>query len=54
MLPIEDTTAYLPTGVEAEEVNMIRPGDTLITGSADQTARSWSFDTGGCLKVSRE
>ena len=30
----------------------INPGDTLITGSADCTARSWSFDTGGCLKVS--
>ena len=29
----------------------INPGDLLITGSADHTARSWSFDTGGCLKV---
>ncbi len=30
---------------------VINPGDMLITGSADHTARSWSFDTGGCLKV---
>ncbi len=29
----------------------INPGDTLITGSADCTARAWSFDTGNCLKV---
>jgi WD40 repeat protein len=29
----------------------INPGDLLISGSADHTARSWSFDTGGCLKV---
>ena len=27
------------------------PGDTIISGSADQTARSWSCDTGTCLKV---
>ncbi|XP_076351524.1 uncharacterized protein LOC143247398 [Tachypleus tridentatus] len=26
-------------------------GDILITGSADCTARSWSFDTGTCLQV---
>lgn len=31
----------------------INPGDILITGSADSTARSWSFDTGGCLKVTK-
>ena len=31
----------------------INPGDTLISGSADCCARSWSFDTGGCLKVSK-
>ena len=29
----------------------INPGDILISGSADHNARSWSFDTGGCLKV---
>ncbi|KAK7069086.1 WD repeat-containing protein 86 [Halocaridina rubra] len=29
----------------------INPGDLVITGSNDGTARSWSFDTGGCLKV---
>jgi WD40 repeat protein len=29
----------------------INPGDTIISGSADMTARSWSFDTGSCLKV---
>ena len=30
---------------------IINPGDVLISGSADATARSWSFDTGGCLKI---
>lgn len=30
---------------------IINPGDLLISGSADHTARSWSFDTGGCLKL---
>jgi WD40 repeat protein len=29
----------------------INPGDILLTGSADTCARSWSFDTGNCLKV---
>lgn len=28
--------------------------DILITGSADFTARTWSFETGKCLKVFRE
>merc|ERR1712106_1242973 len=31
----------------------IRPGDVLISGSADMTARSWSFESGGCLKQFR-
>jgi WD40 repeat protein len=31
----------------------IRPGDVLLTGSADMTARSWSFESGGCLKQFR-
>ena len=30
---------------------VINPGDLLISGSADSTARSWSFDTGSCLKI---
>lgn len=34
-----------------EEGPIINPGDILISGSADSTARSWSFDTGGCLKI---
>jgi WD40 repeat protein len=29
----------------------INPGDMLITGSADCSARSWSVDTAGCMKV---
>ena len=31
----------------------IRPGDILLTGSADNTARSWSFESAGCLKQFR-
>lgn len=30
----------------------INPTDLVITGSFDNTARSWSFDTGMCLRVS--
>ena len=28
-------------------------GDILLTGSADNTARSWSFESAGCLKQFR-
>ncbi|XP_069974673.1 WD repeat-containing protein 86-like [Penaeus vannamei] len=35
---------------DSEGIN-INPGDLIITGSADATARSWSFDTGNCLKI---
>ena len=45
-LPAEATV-----GAEVTARAEIHPEDMLITGSADQTARSWSFDTGGCLKV---
>lgn len=44
-IPAEDTG-----GLDEEGMN-INPGDLLITGSADSTAKSWSFDTGGCLKT---
>ena len=37
--------------LQNEEGPVINPGDVLISGSADSTARSWSFDTGGCLKI---
>ena len=45
-IPAEETV-----GVEVTTKQEIHPGDILITGSADQTARSWSFETAGCLKV---
>ena len=45
-IPAEETV-----GVEVTTKGKIHPGDILITGSADQTARSWSLETGGCLKV---
>ena len=35
---------------EEAEGPTIRPGDLLLTGSADMTARSWSFESAGCLK----
>ena len=38
-------------GVESTTKREMHPGDILITGSADRTARSWSFETGGCLQV---
>ena len=44
-IPAEDS------GTLDEEGLNIHPGDLLITGSSDATARAWSFDTGGCLKV---
>ena len=31
----------------------LTPGDILLTGSADNTARSWSFESAGCLKQFR-
>uniref|UniRef100_A0A6A7FN43 WD repeat-containing protein 86-like isoform X1 n=1 Tax=Hirondellea gigas TaxID=1518452 RepID=A0A6A7FN43_9CRUS len=34
-----------------EDTIVINPLDMVITGSADNTAKSWSFDTGGCLKT---
>lgn len=40
------------TGGLNEEGMHINPGDLIITGSADHTARSWSLDAGYCLKVS--
>ena len=46
-IPAEESYC-LPTDTEGPVIN---PGDVLISGSADSTARSWSFDTGGCLKI---
>ncbi|XP_050730615.1 WD repeat-containing protein 86-like [Eriocheir sinensis] len=39
------------TGITDEDGLHINPGDTLITGSTDTTARSWSLDMDICLKV---
>ncbi len=30
---------------------VMNPGDVLISGSADTTARSWAMDTAVCLKI---
>jgi WD40 repeat protein len=46
-IPAEESLVLL----SQEDGPVINPGDLLISGSADATARSWSFDTGGCLKV---
>lgn len=45
-IPAEESYAF-----SNEDGPVINPGDLLISGSADQTARSWSFDTGSCLKI---
>lgn len=43
---------YIPAeDFDPDDGATINPGDTLITGSADHTARSWSFESGGCLKI---
>ena len=34
-----------------DEDEGINPKDIVITGSADHTAKIWSFDTGGCVKT---
>ncbi|XP_064089911.1 WD repeat-containing protein 86-like [Macrobrachium nipponense] len=44
-IPAENTD-----GLDEDGMN-INPGDIIITGSNDTQARSWSFDTGGCLRV---
>lgn len=44
-IPAENTD-----GLDEEGMN-INPGDLLLTGSNDSTVRSWSFDTGGCLRT---
>ena len=49
--PLVFIPAEATVGAEVTARGEIHPEDMLITGSADQTARSWSFETGGCLKV---
>jgi WD40 repeat protein len=34
-----------------DDVDELNPSDKFITSSADCTARSWSIETGACLKV---
>ncbi|CAG0912333.1 unnamed protein product [Notodromas monacha] len=48
VLPI----VFIP-GENESDVNDegINPGDVVITASVDGTARSWSFETAGCLKI---
>ena len=49
---------YIPSETELpaddsddEDTIVINPLDIVITGSADNTAKSWSFDSGSCLKT---
>ena len=48
---------FIPSADELDDTEgegpSIRPGDILLTGSADNTARSWSFESAGCLKQFR-
>merc|ERR1719283_340615 len=49
---------FIPSADDYEEEDdsdgpSIRAGDVLMTGSADMTARSWSFESAGCLKQFR-
>ena len=48
---------FIPSADELDEDTSdgptIRPGDIVLTGSADNTARSWSFESAGCLKQFR-
>ena len=48
---------FIPSADDLDEVESegrsIRPGDILLTGSADNTARTWSFESAGCLKQFR-
>ena len=48
---------FIPSADELDEEESegptIRPGDILLTGSADNTARSWSVESSGCLKQFR-
>ena len=50
-IPCDDDIGEEIDDDEDEDAIVINPLDLVITGSADNTARAWSFDTGGCLKV---
>ena len=34
-----------------DALGSVEAADVLITGSADGTARAWSFSTGNCTKI---
>ena len=47
----EETEEQAAEPEQEEDEDGIHPGDILITGSADGTARSWALATGKQLKV---
>ena len=49
---------YVPAKADMAEFDLdedvVHFGDILITGSADGTAKSWSIESGRCIKVEKK